>query len=465
MQPYLVTKTSKPVVPLTIVREKGFKAWRSKQCDMVHHWLDANEVTGKAGQVALLPQPKTGELREAVAVVKNEPDIWSLAHLPKALPKQVYNPQVAGQEFSLATWGALALGWQLATYQFTQCKGDPKPKDGFATLLLPEDLRAKGILDQADAVRLVRDLINRPANDLTPLALADAAREVAKTHKADCSVIEGDALLKENYPLVHAVGRASANTPCLIDLRWGSKDAPKLTLVGKGVVFDSGGLDIKPAAGMKLMKKDMGGAAHVLGLAQLIMSAKLNVRLRVLIPAVENSISNNAFRPQDVIKSRKGITVEIGNTDAEGRLVLCDALAEAMEEKPDLLIDCATLTGAARVALGTDVPAFFTPDDKLAGLLDKASAAAHDPLWRLPLWQGYRDLLNSDVADINNAGSSGFGGAITAALYLQEFIGDMKRWIHIDMMAWNNASRPGRPAGGEAMGLRALYQLIESRYS
>jgi len=306
----------------------------------------------------------------------------------------------------------------------------------------------------------VRDLINTPAGDLGPAELATAARKLAKAHGGRLSVIAGDALLKRNYPAIHAVGRASAKAPRLIDLRWGRR-GPKVTLVGKGVCFDSGGLDLKSAAGMKLMKKDMGGAAHVLGLASMVMAAGLPLRLRVLVPAVENSVSGDAFRPLDVLETRKGLTVEVGNTDAEGRLVLCDALAESSREKPDLLIDFATLTGAARVALGTGLPALFCNDEALAGTLLGHGLARHDPLWRLPLHRPYRASLDSPVADLNNISDGPYGGAITAALFLEAFVGDGVPWAHVDLMAWNTGASPGRPQGGEAMGLRAVYGAIE----
>ncbi|MEM7445851.1 MAG: leucyl aminopeptidase family protein, partial [Pseudomonadota bacterium] len=280
---------------------------------------------------------------------------------------------------------------------------------------------------------------------------------------ATCEIVEGADLLEANYPMIHTVGRASASAPRLIDLRWGDESAKKITLIGKGVCFDSGGLDLKSAANMLLMKKDMGGAAHVLGLARLIMATGLNLRLRVLVPAVENAVSGNAFRPSDVLASRKGLTVEIGNTDAEGRLVLADALTEASSEKPDLIIDFATLTGAARVALGTDVPALFVNDDNVAADFAAAAEAVNDPVWRMPLWAPYKAMLKSDVADINNTGSAPFGGAITAALFLQRFVDEDLNWAHLDIMAWNRMSTPGRPKGGEAMGMRAAYQLIAQR--
>jgi leucyl aminopeptidase len=319
------------------------------------------------------------------------------------------------------------------------------------------------VLSAARASYLVRDLVNTPASDMGPAELEAAVRQVARTHKAKLTVTSGKALEK-GFPMIHAVGMASPRAPRLIDFTWGPARAPKVTLVGKGVCFDTGGLDIKPASGMALMKKDMGGAANVLGLAQMIMEAKLKVRLRVLIPAVENAISGNAFRPGDVLRSRKGITVEIGNTDAEGRLVLGDALALADEESPDLLVDMATLTGAARVALGPDLPPFYTDDDALAEAIAHAGRAENDPVWRLPLWRPYQRLFESSVADMNNAGDSGFAGSITAALFLRRFVERAKAHVHFDVFAWTPSPLPGRPKGGEAQAMRALFRVIQSRY-
>jgi len=300
---------------------------------------------------------------------------------------------------------------------------------------------------------------------MLPDVLAAAASDLAARHGASCQVTVGEDLLARGYPLIHAVGRASAVAPRLIDITWGQADRPKVTLVGKGVCFDSGGLDLKPASGMALMKKDMGGAATVLGLAHMIMAADLPVRLRVLVPAVENAVSGNAFRPGDVLTSRQGLTVEIGNTDAEGRLVLADALSDAVTEKPALLIDCATLTGAARTALGPDLPALFTDDEELAIDIARAAQVTHDPLWRLPLWRPYRKMIDSKVADMNNSGDSPFAGAITAALFLKEFVGAETPWAHLDLYAWNPSERPGRPQGGEALAQRAIYQLITDRFA
>jgi leucyl aminopeptidase len=315
-----------------------------------------------------------------------------------------------------------------------------------------------------EAVYLARDLINTPTNDMGPGELAEAAAALAARHGASLGVTVGDDLLAQNFPLIHAVGRAAARPPRLIDLTWGDPAAPKVTLVGKGVCFDSGGLDIKSDTAMLLMKKDMGGAAGVLALAHMIMDRGLGVRLRVLIPAVENSISGGAFRPLDVYKSRKGLQVEIGNTDAEGRLVLADALALADEERPDLLVDMGTLTGAARVALGPDLPPFYTDDEALAGDVARHARAAHDPLWRLPLWRPYDAMLDSKVADMNNIAIGGFAGSIICALFLNRFVGAAKAWLHLDIYAWTPSPKPGRPEGGECQGARALYALLAERY-
>jgi leucyl aminopeptidase len=357
------------------------------------------------------------------------------------------------------TDAAIAIG--LGTWRFERYRAK-KAKAG-AKLLWPDGAdrgRAKAIIE---AIAMARDLITTPSSDMGPAELAGAADELAKAHKATLKVIVGDDLLKQNYPMVHAVGRASSRAPRLIDLTWGNEGDPKVTLVGKGVCFDTGGLDLKPASGMLNMKKDMGGAATVLAVAAMVMATGLAVRLRVLVPAVENSVSGNAFRPLDVVPTRKGITVEIGNTDAEGRLILCDALHEGAADKPTMMVDCATLTGAARVALGTDLPALFCNDDTLADDLIAAGRAAADPMWRMPLFKGYRRLLDSKVADINNAPGVAFGGAITAALYLQEFVPDDVPWAHFDMMAWNNTAKPGRPEGGEAQVARAIFAAIEKR--
>jgi leucyl aminopeptidase len=386
---------------------------------------------------------------------------WCLSKLAETLPAGTY--RLAGGEP-----GAALLGWVTGQYRFDRYLSKPK-REGARILLTGEPRATAPALAEASATALVRDMVNTPAEDMGPAHIEALAQGVAKAHGAELRVTRGDAL-ERDYPMIHAVGRAAARShaPLLIELEWGDPTHPRVAVVGKGVCFDTGGLDIKPAAGMLLMKKDMGGAAHALALAQLVMEARLPVRLHMLIPAVENAIAGNAFRPGDVLRSRAGITVEIGNTDAEGRLVLADALTRAGEGQdgrgPELMIDFATLTGAARVAVGPDLPALFTRRDETAqGLLD-AGLAVDDPCWRLPLFDGYREYLKSDVADINNAGSSGFAGASTAALFLDRFVPEGMDWAHFDTFAWRPAGKPGRPKGGDALGLRAAWRLLQDRY-
>lgn len=354
-----------------------------------------------------------------------------------------------------------ALGWLIGGYRFDRYKMQ-KPAE--ARLIGPKHADTDAARRSYDAVRLVRDLVNTPAGDMTPQALEEQARKVAEEGGAEITVITGDDLLTESFPMVHAVGRAAAIAPRLIDIVWGRDDAPKLTLVGKGVCFDSGGLNIKGAAGMAIMKKDMGGGAHALALAQMIMAAKLDVRLRVLTPAVENAISGNAFRPGDILNSRKGLTVEIGNTDAEGRLILGDALALGGEEKPDLMISLATLTGAARVALGPELAPYYCDDDALVGALESAAKKTGDPVWRMPLWRNYDQMLSSSVADVNHISGGAFAGSVMAALFLRKFAEEAERWMHFDIYAWRPKAAPGRPVGGEAQAIRALFEMLAARY-
>jgi len=472
----LTTSKSTHAVPIILLTAKQFPAWLKSQDAASKHWLTVNNFEAKAGSFCLLPD-KNGKLAKVICGVDEQLNLWSIAHLATTLPAQHYfivpssfgltkgsraagDPAIKSKDDGLHT--QLALGWVLATYQFTRYK---KSKKQFATLIAPKGCDVDYVQAMAASICWARDLINTPANDMHPKALAEEAVAFAQKHKAKVTVIKGEELLKQNYPMIYAVGKAAAIPPHLVDITFPRKGAPKITLVGKGVCFDSGGLDIKTAAGMKMMKKDMGGAACVLALARAIVETKLPVQLRVLLPIVENAIAGNAMRPLDIMLTRKGITVEIGNTDAEGRLILCDALTEADEEKPDLLIDCATLTGAARVALGTEIPAFFTNDDALAHELYKCAKTESDPLWRLPLWKNYRSQLDTHNADLSNDPDSSYGGAITAALYLQEFVTKTPSWLHIDMMAWNPTSKPGRPQGGEAMAIRALYALIKEKYN
>ncbi len=454
---FLTESGGPDAIALTPLRKAALDGWLDRQPEPLRRWVGDTRFTAEPGTACLLGG-SDGGLERALVGIGEEGEIWDWAALPAKLPEAVF--RIDG---SLAPGDAdnAALGWALATYRFGRYR---KHQGSFPTLAWPDGCDRAGVERAASATFLVRDLINTPAADMGPEELAAAARTLADGHGARFAVIVGDELQVRNYPAVHAVGRASSRAPRLIDIQWGDESNPRVTLVGKGVCFDSGGLDLKPAAGMKLMKKDMGGAAIMLGLARMVMSANLPVRLRVLIPAVENSVSGNALRPLDVIETRKGLTVEIGNTDAEGRVILADALAEAASEQPALLVDCATLTGAARVALGTELPALFTNDDTLAEALLAHGAATGDPLWRLPLWKPYRRHLDGKVADLTNAPDIAFAGAITAALFLAEFAKPAKPWAHIDVMAWNTDSRPGRPEGGEAMGMRALYGLIRERF-
>ncbi len=416
---------------------------------------------GSPGTHCLIPD-ETGAVARVAVGVQDPLGLWDLAGLPSRLPPGRY---ALDHRLSADRAGVAALSWALGSYSFGRYTSD-KDENRTATVVLewPRNCDRKAVERAANATFLVRDLATTPASDMGPEQLAAAARKLARTYKAKCTVTTGDALLKNNYPLIHAVGRASPRAPRLIDLRWGPAQAPKLSIVGKGVCFDSGGLDLKSSSNMLLMKKDICGGAQALGLALMIMDAGLKVRLRVLIPAVENSVSGNAYRPGDVLTSREGLTVEVGNTDAEGRLVMADALSDADDDNPDLLIDFSTLTGAQRAACGYDLPAFFTNDEKLAAQIMKSSEKTADPMWRLPLFEDYRSQLSSPIADINSTGKTPVGGAILAALFLQSFIDRDRSWVHTDFMGWNTSNRPGRPEGGEAQGLRAMFAMLAKRY-
>ncbi len=456
---FLAKKAAKST-PITPIQTGEFESWLKKQDAATKSWVKGAGFTGAAGSLLLLPG-KNGDIAQILFGAGADDSLYTYADLPAKLPKNkagyYINAKMSGERAT-----DVALGWALGCYHFSQYKS--KNKKEFAALVWPEKADRKFVESAVKATALVRDLVNTPANDMGPAELEAASRKLVKQfNKSSIRVITGEDLLKKNYPAIHAVGKGSPRKPRLIDIRWGDKKAPLVTLVGKGVCFDTGGLDIKPSSGMLLMKKDMGGAAHVLGLASMIMAANLPVRLRVLIPAVENSTDGHSYRPGDIIDTRKGLSVEIGNTDAEGRLVLADALAEACSEKPALLIDFATLTGAARTALGPDLPAMFSNDEKTASALLASSQETQDPLWRLPLWQPYKDWLNSKVADTNNVGGS-FAGAITAALFLEKFVEKETPWVHIDTFAWTPSSKPGRPEGGEALGMRASYDLIKNRF-
>jgi leucyl aminopeptidase len=442
--------------PIWAVRATDYRDWLAAQPTHVRAWLDGSGFEPKAGRTALLPGPD-GAPVGALLLLSDPAEPWDFAGVRDRLPAGDWRLDPADDVL-----GAAALGWALASYRFDRYRKNDARRVRLAVATDPATERANTI---AAAIFHARDLINTPAADLGPAELAAAAAEVAERFDAGFRALEGEALLEHNYPAIYAVGQSSPRPPRVLDLIWGEPDAPKLTLVGKGVCFDTGGLDLKTASNMQLMKKDMGGAAVTLGLAQAVITLALPVRLRLLIGAVENSVSGSSFRPGDVVRTRKGLTVEIGNTDAEGRLVLADLLAEADGERPALLVDCATLTGAARVALGPDLPALFTPDDGLADDLLAAGRTAFEPLWRLPLHGPYRELIDSPIADLNNAGKSGFAGAITAALFLERFVTETRAWAHLDIYAWNPESRPGRPKGGEATGLRALLAAIERRFA
>lgn len=449
-------------VPIDLVAEDGLDEWLEGQPEATRRWVRASGFEARPHTRCLVPDASHG-LGSVLVGAADRKDPWCCADLPAALPARRFRIRTGLDPAELER---IAVGWGLGAYRFERYRGrgPGRKKERERAVLRVDPGAALRANREIEAIALVRDLINTPAADLLPRDLDEAAHALAARFGAACSSIAGEDLLANGYPAIHAVGRASADPPRLIDLRWGDRAAPRVTLAGKGVCFDSGGLDLKPASGMRLMKKDMGGAAHVLGLARLVMSAELPVRLRVLVPAVENAVSGNAYRPGDVLATRAGVTVEVDNTDAEGRIVLCDALTEAASEEPDALIDFATLTGAARIALGPDLPALFSNDDELAGGLARCAGEVRDPLWRLPLHRPYEELLKSRVADTANSASSPQAGAITAALFLRRFVPDGTPWAHFDLMAWNARARPGRPVGGEAMAFRATWRWLEERY-
>jgi leucyl aminopeptidase len=443
-------KSGKKAVPLHAVASKDLKGFLAR-----FPYLKASGFAAREGELRLLPA-KTGLAAGVLGLGKNK-DALALAEFSEKLPDGLYQ---LGEVPDFCGGAHAALAWALGLYQFSRYK---KPSKRAVKLVLPAGVDGEEISRVAENVFLARDLINTPPNDMGPEELAAAAVALAKKHGAKFCIVGGKQLA-EHYPLIQAVGQGSARAPRLIDLIWGNPKAPKVTLVGKGVCFDTGGYDLKPASGMATMKKDMGGAAVALAVAGMVMGAKLNLRLRVLIPAVENSVSGSAYRPSDVFKSRKGLTVEIGNTDAEGRLVLADALADADDEAPSLLIDIATLTGAARMATGMELPPFFTDDEALAADLMRHAGAVSDPLWRLPLWRGYESSLSSPVADLTNNPNYGHAGAITAALFLNRFVEKAKSWLHLDIAGWTDRPKPGRRLGGEASAARAIYALLKERH-
>lgn len=456
----LIARANAGTVPVTPISTKGLKAWSDKAPKKVAAWAEATGFKAKAGELRLVPDDAGGIARVLIGVEdQTKTGLWDYAGLPAALPTGRY---AIDADLEAADATRAALGWAFAQYRFDRYTKMTAPE---SELVWPKNANRGEVERIALGTALTRDLINTPAQDLGPTQLAEEAKALAKAYKARITVLVGDQLLKKNYPTIHAVGRGATDAPRLIDFTWGDPKHPKLTLVGKGVCFDTGGYDLKPSSGMLRMKKDMGGSAQVLGLARMIMDAGLKVRLRVLIPAVKNMVSGDAFLPMDILTTRKGTTVEIGNTDAEGRLVLCDALTEADSESPDLIVDYATLTGAARVALGTDLPAMFTNDDQVSDQILSHGLAEEDPVWRLPLHKPYRKMLDTKIADMSNTGSAPFGGAITAALFLEHFVSESTKWVHFDLMAWNNSDRPGRPEGGEAMAVRAVYGMIKERFA
>lgn len=439
---------------LHLIEKSEYSTWLEQQNETIKQWLTSTEFNGSGH--AVIPTPE-GKLSAAVCVVESLSDYFACGQLASNLPAGTYRIEQSYNEQELI---AIAFGWAVGAYRFDRYT---QKKPAKAILSIDNEWVFNEASRLVEGTKRVRDLVNTPASDMMPQDMSASVQSLATEFGATFKEIIGDDLLTENYPMVHAVGRASVHAPRLLDLIWGNPDHPKVTLVGKGICFDSGGLNMKPGDSMRLMKKDMGGAAHTVGLAYLIMANNLPVRLRLIIPAAENAVAGNAFRPGDVIPTRKGLTVEIDNTDAEGRLVLCDALTEGASENPDLMIDFATLTGACRVALGTDLPGFFTNQKILAAELMQSGEKVSDPVWNLPLFRMYKYALHSEVADLVNSASVP-GGAITAALYLEAFVGDCP-WVHLDVMAWNRRALPGRPAGGEAMGLRAVFEYLRTRYA
>ena len=454
---WIATNKQANSIPIELIRTTELAGWSTKQEVRIQKWLKASGFAAKPHTHCLIPGEE-GNIERVLVGVKDFEQAWILGHCAKALPAGVYH---IATRLTPERQAAIAITWGLGAYRFKTYKHSESMK---VKLKLSDECNHNYVIAMVQSHCKVRDLINMPANDMGPQHLANEMRQIAHQYKGEFREIVGDELIKAGYHATHTVGRASSNLPRLLHLSWGEATHPCVMLVGKGVCFDSGGLDIKPSRGMLLMKKDMGGAAHVLGLSQLILSQQLPIRLEAFIPAVENVVSGNAFKPGDVIRMRDDQTIEIGNTDAEGRLILADALLAAKEIKPDLIIDLATLTGAARVAVGTDIAAFFCNDDKVAQTVSATSQACHEAVWRLPLHNDYETHVDSNIADMNNAGKYPYAGAILAALLLQRFVPPSIPWLHFDMMAWNLTNRPGRPEGGEAMVLKTLFHFIEQRY-
>ncbi len=457
MPDYVLAESQENTVPITPVRLADFDQWLQKQDEKTRNWVAVNRF-GQQPLKHLRLHDENGHMQRVIALVGDEYNPYDFSELPNKLPLGHY--RLDSEDEQLAE--AAVLGWGFGAYHFDRYKQKERQP---ATLVVPglKD-KYREAAERVAATTLVRDLINTPADDMGPSELAAVVRDMAEKHGAGFSEIIGDELLKENFPAVHLVGRASHKQPRLIQMEWGQAGDPLICLVGKGVCFDTGGINLKPATSMRHMKKDMGGAAHVLGLAQLIMNLNLPVRLQVIIPAVENAVSANAFRQGDIVTSRKGLTIEIGHTDAEGRVILADALALAAEQQPELIIDFATLTGAARVALGPELPPIFCNTDGISSEVVACSNETHDPLWPMPLYQPYNSMITRTIADLSNVGKLSMAGCITAALFLEHFVEKDIPWIHIDTFGWNNRGIPGRPIGGEAMGMSAIYQWLKKRY-
>ncbi len=450
------TSDASDALPLVLVGRASFASWRAGLADSAAAWLDAQGFDGSPGSAVLLPG-RDGGIAAGVIGIGDPLDPYAYGHAPFALPARAW--RLEGQH-DAATVAALRLGWGLGSYRFDRYKAPPRAP---AQLLVDAGGEGEEAFALLAASLRVRDLVNTPTEHMGPDELEAVVREIGQRHGARVEVIAGDALLAQNFPAIHAVGRASHRAPRLIALHWGQAEHPHVAIVGKGVCFDTGGLDLKPADGMRWMKKDMGGAAHAIALAELTMARALPLRLTLLVPAVENAVGPNAFRPGEVIATRQGVSVEIDNTDAEGRVILCDALTYAGEQQPQLLLDFATLTGAARIALGPDLPALYSNQDELAQAWLDAGARERDPLWRMPLWRPYLRYLTSHIADLANGGPSKMAGSVTAALYLERFVPAELAWAHLDVYSWNDADRPGRPAGGEAQGLRSAFALLKAR--
>ncbi|MBB3763994.1 leucyl aminopeptidase family protein [Sphingomicrobium lutaoense] len=462
MTELLAADQGQPAHIVHLVDSDSFQDWRKEQPQRIRALLDANRYDGETGYAYLILPGENDDDWSVVSTVANVQELspWCLAKLGEALPEGTYRLADDRQP------GPAMLGWLLAQHRFDDYRSNPSDTAGKRVLLTKDVNEIERTRQTAEAVTLVRDMVDTPAEDMGPAQIEERARQLAEAHGATVSVTRGGEL-ESGYPMVHAVGRAATKerAPRLVELEWGRPDAPRLAIVGKGVVFDSGGLDIKSGKGMRLMKKDMGGAAHAIALAKLVMERRLPVRLHLLVPAVENAVSGDSFRPGDVLDTRKGLKVEIDNTDAEGRLILGDALTKAVEDEAAMIIDFATLTGAARVALGPDLPAMFANDEQLASDLISASQKVSDPIWRLPLWDGYDEMLKSTLADMVNSATSPFAGSITAALFLRRFVPEETPWAHFDTFAWQPAAKPGRPKGGEALGLRAAMAMLEERFA